>query len=64
MTDEKDLINNSLDIFQDGKFALVTQISYIESQMVVLEDENLEQKEKIKGATTIIFKGKNEAKSL
>ena len=64
MTDEKDLINNSLDIFQDGKFALVAQISDIESQMVVLEAKNLKLKEKIKGATTIIFKGKNEAKSL
>ena len=32
--------------------------------MVVLEIENLELKEKIKGATTTIFKGKNEASRL
>ena len=44
MTDEKDLINNSLDIFQDGKIVLVAQISNIESQMVVLEAKNLELK--------------------
>ena len=64
MKDEKDLINNSLDIIQDGKVALVSQISDIESQMVVLETENLELKEKIKGATTKIFKEKNEASRL
>ena len=64
LTVEKNLVNNSLDIFQDGKFALVTQISYIESQMVVLETENLELKEKTKGATTTIFKGKSEASRL
>ena len=45
LTSEKDLINNSLDISQDGKIALVSQISDIESQMVVLEAENLELKE-------------------
>ncbi|XP_015084081.1 uncharacterized protein LOC107027425 [Solanum pennellii] len=56
MTDEKVLINNSLDMFQDGKIAIVAQISDIKSQMVVLEAENLELKEKIKGATTTIFK--------
>ena len=32
--------------------------------MVVLEIENLELKEKIKGATTTIFKGKSEASRL
>ena len=64
MKDEKDLVNNNLDIFQDGKIALVAQISDIESQMVVLETENLELKEKIKGATTTIFKGKSEASRL
>ena len=45
LKDEKDLRNNSLDIIQDGKVALVSQISDIESQMVVLEAENLELKE-------------------
>ncbi|XP_069149834.1 uncharacterized protein [Solanum lycopersicum] len=64
MKDEKDLVNNNLDIFQDGKIALAAQISDIESQMVVLETENLKLNEKIKGATTTIFKGKNEASRL
>ncbi|KAH0685530.1 hypothetical protein KY284_016083 [Solanum tuberosum] len=32
--------------------------------MVVLEAENVELKEKIKGVTTTVFKGKNEANSL
>ena len=59
MTDQKDLVNNSLDIFQYGKITLVAQISDIVSQMVVVDAENLELKEKIKGATTTIFKGKN-----
>ena len=64
MKDEKDLVNNNLDIFQDGKIVLVAQVSDIESQMVVLETENLELKEKTKGATTTIFKGKSEASRL
>ena len=64
MKDEKDLVNNNLDIFKDWKIALVAQVSDIESQMVVLETENLELKEKIKGATTTIFKGKSEASRL
>ncbi|KAH0720091.1 hypothetical protein KY284_005121 [Solanum tuberosum] len=41
LTTEKDLMNNSLDISQDGKNALVAQIYDIESQMIVLEVENL-----------------------
>ena len=40
MKDEKDLVNNNLDIFQDGKIALIAQISDIESQMVVLETKS------------------------
>ena len=36
MKDEKDLVNNNLDISQDGKIALVAKISDIKSQMLVL----------------------------
>ena len=47
LTNEKDLVNNSLDIFHDEKIALVAQISDIESQMVVLKAKNLtEEKDK------------------
>ncbi|XP_015057426.1 uncharacterized protein LOC107003615 [Solanum pennellii] len=49
LTSEKDPIRNSLDISQDGKIALVAQISDIKSQMLVLEAENLELKKKMKG---------------
>ena len=49
-----DLISEMTD--EKGKIVLVAQVSDIESQMVVLETENLELKEKIKGATTTIFK--------
>ncbi|XP_069151942.1 uncharacterized protein [Solanum lycopersicum] len=49
LTSEKDPINNSLDISQDGKIALVAQISNIKSQMIVLEAKNLELKKKMKG---------------
>ena len=56
MTDEKDLINNSVDIFQYGKLSLVAQISDVESQMVVPEAENLELKERIKGKLLQILK--------
>ena len=47
MKDEKDLVNNNLDISQDEKIALVAQISDIKSQMLVLEAENLELKKKM-----------------
>nr|AAT38725.2 hypothetical protein SDM1_41t00018 [Solanum demissum] len=49
---KNDIMNNSLDIPQDGKIIFVAQISDIENQMVVREAKNLELKEKIKGATT------------
>ena len=39
VTTEKDLFNNRLDIFQDEKIAMVTQISDIEKKMAVLEAE-------------------------
>ena len=64
MKDEKDLVNNNLDISQDGKIALVAKISDIKSQMLVLEAENLELKKRMKGVTNKTFKGKNEASSL
>ncbi|XP_049344714.1 uncharacterized protein LOC125809119 [Solanum verrucosum] len=64
LTTENVLVNNSLDISQDEKIALVPQISDIENQMVILEAENLELKEKIKGITNTILKGKNEGSSL
>ena len=64
MKDEKDLVNNNLDISQDGKIALVAQISDIKSQMLVLEAENLELKKRMKGVTNKTFKGKNEASIL
>ena len=64
MKDEKDLVNNNLDISQDGKIALVAQISDIKSQMLVLEAKNLELKKRMKGVTNKTFKGKNEASSL
>ncbi|XP_015060063.1 uncharacterized protein LOC107005933 [Solanum pennellii] len=64
LTSEKDPISNSLDISQDGKIALVAQISDIKSQMRVLEAENLELKKKMKGVTNKTFNGKNEASSL
>lgn len=64
LTTENDLVDNCLDISQDEKIALVTQIYDIEKERVVLEAENTELKEKIKRVTTTVSKGKNEASSL
>ena len=64
LTTEKDLFNNSLDIFQNEKIVIVTQIYDIEKQVLVLEAKNLELKEKIKRVTIIISKGKYEANIL
>lgn len=42
---EKNFFNNRLDIFQDEKIFLVTQMSEMKKQMVILESKNLELKE-------------------
>ena len=36
LTNEKDLMNNSLEIFQDEKLALVSKISELEEQIFIL----------------------------
>lgn len=48
LTTEKDLLYNSLDIFQDEKISMVTQIYSIEKQIIVLEAEKSRTKGKDK----------------
>ncbi|KAH0771660.1 hypothetical protein KY290_015641 [Solanum tuberosum] len=62
--EEKDSMNNSLDIYNEEKLALVGHVSVIEEQLKLLETENLELKEKLKMLSEKSGKGNEEASSL
>lgn len=64
MTNEIDLVNNSLDVSQDENIILVSQIFDIENKMIVLEAKNQELKKKMRGVTNTIFKGKKWGKKV
>ncbi|KAH0665359.1 hypothetical protein KY285_026565 [Solanum tuberosum] len=64
LTTEKDVMNNSLDIFHEEKVALVDHRSVVEEQLTVLETENLELVEKLKMLSEKCGRGKGEAINL
>ena len=64
LTTENDLMNNSLDILREKKVALVDKMSVVEEQLMVLEAENLELREKLKMLSEKCGRGKGEASSL
>ncbi|KAK4731298.1 hypothetical protein R3W88_024286 [Solanum pinnatisectum] len=61
---ENDLMNNSLDIFYEEKVGLVENMSIVEEQLLVLETENLELKEKMKMMSEKYGREKGEASNL
>ncbi|KAH0717127.1 hypothetical protein KY285_013158 [Solanum tuberosum] len=63
-TTEKVMINNSVDILHEEKVALVHQMSVVEEQLIVLEAENLELREKLKMLSKKCGRGNGEASSL
>ncbi|KAK4713349.1 hypothetical protein R3W88_019256 [Solanum pinnatisectum] len=64
LTAKKDSMNNSLVNFNEEKLALTDHVSVIEEQLIVLETENLELKEKLRMMSEKFGKGKGEASSL
>ena len=60
-TTETELMNNSLDILHEEKVALVDQMSVVEENVIVLEAENLELKQRLKMLSKKSGKGKEEA---
>lgn len=60
-TTKKDVTNYSLDIFLDKNVALISQMYAMEKQMIVLESDNLELRDKLRDNCV---KGKSESSSL
>ena len=63
-TTETELMNNSLDILHEEKVALVDQMSVVEENVIVLEAENLELKQRLKMLSEKSGKGKEEASKM